>query len=211
MGNNKRNFQYAFYVDGQSGNKGETMKNDMKRIILILAFILCFGISACGRGSSDGYDAEDSEDHRGSGENESVVYGSTDDGQDKESAEIDNDNPAKQLGYSSIEEMRIQEHEIIASDDSDNTVAEGYWYPDGNRNSLTYIKIQRDTLYWYEFNPEQGDVQVGEADGIVFKLGSKRRLKSGKTLTYTDTSKLNFEECKICFEDDAIEYYWREK
>lgn len=187
------------------------MKNDMKRIILILAFILCFGISACGRGSSDGYDAEDSEDHRGSGENESVVYGSTDDGQDKESVEIDKDNPAKQLGYSSIEEMRIQEHEIIASDDSDNTVAEGYWYPDGNRNSLTYIKIQRDTLYWYEFNPEQGDVQVGEADGIVFKLGSKRRLKSGKTLTYTDTSKLNFEECKICFEYDATEYYWRER
>lgn len=74
------------------------------------------------------------------------------------------DNPAKQLGYSSIEEMRIQEHEIIASDDSDNTVAEGYWYPDGNRNSLSYIKIQRDTLYWYEFNPEQGDVQVGEAE-----------------------------------------------
>ena len=191
--------------------RGETMKNDMKRIILILAFILCFGISACGRGSSDGYDAEDSEDHRGSGENESVVYGSTDDGQDKESVEIDKDNPAKQLGYSSIEEMRIQEHEIIASDDSDNTVAEGYWYPDGNRNSLTYIKIQRDTLYWYEFNPEQGDVQVGEADGIVFKLGSKRRLKSGKTLTYTDTSKLNFEECKICFEYDATEYYWRER
>ena len=78
--------------------RGETMKNDMKRIILILAFILCFGISACGRGSSDGYDAEDSEDHRGSGENESVVYGSTDDGQDKESVEIDKDNPAKQLG-----------------------------------------------------------------------------------------------------------------
>ena len=73
------------------------MKNDMKRIILILAFILCFGISACGRGSSDGYDAEDSEDHRGCGENESVVYGSTDDGQDKESVEIDKDNPAKQL------------------------------------------------------------------------------------------------------------------
>ena len=40
---------------------------------------------------------EDSEDHRGSGENESVVYGSTD-GQDKESVEIDKDNPAKRLG-----------------------------------------------------------------------------------------------------------------
>ena len=68
-----------------------------KRIILILAFILCLGFLPVGRGSSDGYDAEDSEDHRGSGENESVVYGSTDDGQDKESVEIDKDNPAKQL------------------------------------------------------------------------------------------------------------------
>ena len=140
------------------------MKNCKKMIVLIMVFALCFGLSACVGGSSDGYDAADSEDYRGSGENESVVYGSTDDGQDKESAEIDKDNPAKQLGYSSIEEMRIQEHEIIASDDSDNTVAQGYWYPDGNRNSLTYIKIQRDTLYWYEFNPEQGDVQVGEAE-----------------------------------------------
>lgn len=191
--------------------RGETMKNDMKRIILILAFILCFGLSACGGGGSDNNDTVENEDDRRSDGSESDIYDSTDTVQYMASMESAEDNPAKQLGYSSIEEMRIQEHEIIASDDSDNTVAEGYWYPDGNRNSLTYIKIQRDTLYWYEFNPEQGDVQVGEADGIVFKLGSKRRLKSGKTLIYTDTSKLNFEDCKICFEDDATEYYWRER
>ena len=43
------------------------------------------------------------------------------------------DNPAEQLGYDSIEDMRTQEHEIISSDDNDNTVAEGYWYPDGDR------------------------------------------------------------------------------
>ena len=192
-------------------NRGKIMQKCKKMMALIMVFALCFGLSACGGGGSDNNDTVENEDDRCSDGSESDVYGSTDDGQDKESAEIDKDNPAKQLGYSSIEEMRVQEHEIIASDDSDNTVAEGYWYPDGNRNSLTYIKIQRDTLYWYEFNPEQGDVQVGEADGIVFKLGSKRRLKSGKTLTYTDTSKLNFEECKICFEYDATEYYWRER
>ena len=187
------------------------MKECKKMIVLIMVFALCFGFSACGGGGSDNNDTVENEDDRGSGGSESDIYDSTDTVQYMASMESDHDNPAKQLGYSSIEEMRIQEHEIIASDDSDNTVAEGYWYPDGNRNSLTYIKIQRDTLYWYEFNPEQGDVQVGEADGIVFKLGSKRRLKSGKTLTYTDTSKLNFEECKICFEDDATEYYWRER
>lgn len=187
------------------------MKECKKMIVLIMVFALCFGFSACGGGGSDNNDTVENEDDRGSGGSESDIYDSTDTVQYMASMESDNDNLAKQLGYSSIEEMRIQEHEIIASDDSDNTVAEGYWYPDGNRNSLTYIKIQRDTLYWYEFNPEQGDVQVGEADGIVFKLGSKRRLKSGKTLTYTDTSKLNFEECKICFEHDATEYYWRER
>lgn len=192
-------------------NRGKIMQKCKKMMALIMVFALCFGLSACGGGGSDNNDTVENEDDRGSGGSESDIYDSTDTVQYMASMESDNDNSAKQLGYSSIEEMRIQEHEIIASDDSDNTVAEGYWYPDGNRNSLTYIKIQRDTLYWYEFNPEQGDVQVGEADGIVFKLGSKRRLKSGKTLTYTDTSKLNFEECKICFEDDAIEYYWREK
>ena len=187
------------------------MKKCKKMIILIMVLALCFGFSACSGGGSDNNDTVENEDDRGSGGSESDIYDSTDTVQYMASMEFDEDNPAKQLGYGSIEEMRVQEHEIIASDDSDNTVAEGYWYPDGNRNSLTYIKIQRDTLYWYEFNPEQGDVQVGEADGIVFKLGSKRWLKSGKTLTYTDTSKLNFEECKICFEDDATEYYWRER
>lgn len=188
------------------------MKNWKKNIVFIVGLVLCFGFSACSdRSNNDDGNAVGIEDYGDSGGSESIVYDSVDEEKYRESLELDKDNPAKQLGYSSIEEMRIQEHEIIASDDSDNTVAEGYWYPDGNRNSLIYIKIQRDTLYWYEFNPEQGDVQVGEADGIVFKLGSKRRLKSGKTLTYTDTSKLNFEDCKICFEDDATEYYWQER
>lgn len=192
-------------------NRGKIIQKCKKMMALIMVFALCFGLSACGGGGNDNNDTVENEDDRCSDGSESDIYDSTDTVQYMASMESAEDNPAKQLGYSSIEEMRVQEHEIIASDDSDNTVAEGYWYPDGNRNSLTYIKIQRDTLYWYEFNPEQGDVQVGEADGIVFKLGSKRRLKSGKTLTYTDTSKLNFEECKICFEYDATEYYWRER
>ena len=67
-----------------AGNRGKVMKNCKKMIVLIMVFALCFGLSACVGGSSDGYDAADSEDYRGSGENESVVYGSTDDGQDKE-------------------------------------------------------------------------------------------------------------------------------
>lgn len=131
-------------------NRGKIMQKCKKMMALIMVFALCFGLSACGGGGSDNNDTVENEDDRCSDGSESDIYDSTDTVQYMASMESAEDNPAKQLGYSSIEEMRVQEHEIIASDDSDNTVAEGYWYPDGNRNSLTYIKIQRDTLYWYD-------------------------------------------------------------
>ena len=110
-----------------------------------------------------------------------------------------------------LEDMRTQEHEIISSDDNDNTVAEGYWYPDGERSSSLYFMVQRDTIYWYEFNPGQGDVQVGEPDGIVLKLGNKRRLQSGQTFQYTTSRGLDMSYSKICFEGDTTEYFWRER
>lgn len=66
------------------------------------------------------------------------------------------DNPAKQLGYDSIEDMRTQEHEIISSDDNDNTVAEGYWYPDGDRSSSLYFMVQRDTITGMNLNRSRG-------------------------------------------------------
>ena len=49
------------------------MKNDMKRIILILAFILCFGISACGSGSSDSIAASSEETENAEGDSEELV------------------------------------------------------------------------------------------------------------------------------------------
>ena len=67
--------------------------------------------------------------------------------------------------------------------------------------------VQRDTIYWYEFNPGQGDVQVGEPDGIVLKLGNKRRLQSGQTFQYTTSRGLDMSYSKICFEGDTTEYF----
>ena len=145
------------------------MKDWKKCTAFLLALVICLGLAACGVGSSEG----EREDYYTPGVIEDTDYDFTD------------DNPAEQLGYDSIEDMRTQEHEIISSDDNDNTVAEGYWYPDGDRSSSLYFMVQRDTIYWYEFNPGQGDVQVGEPDGIVLKLGNKRRLQSGQTFQYT--------------------------
>ena len=171
------------------------MKGWNKSMVFLLAQVTCLSLAACGVSSSEG----ENEDYYIHGEIEDTNYDFTD------------DNPAEQLGYDSIEDMRTQEHEIISSDDNDNTVAEGYWYPDGDRSSPLYFMVQRDTIYWYEFDPEQGDVQVGAPDGIVLKLGIKRRLESGQTFQYTTSRGLDMSYSKICFEGDTTEYFWRER
>ena len=71
--------------------------------------------------------------------------------------------------------------------------------------------VQRDTLYWYEFDPEQGDIQLGDPDGVVLKSGNKRRLQSGQTFQYTTSSGLDMSYSKICFKGDTTEYFWRER
>ena len=171
------------------------MKGWKKCMVFLLALGMCLGLAACGAGNSE----DESEDY--------YTPGAVED--------IDDDfidgNPLEQLGYDSIEDMRTQEHEIISTDDGDNTVAEGYWYPDGDRSSLVYFMAQRDTIYWYEFDPEQGDVQVGDPDGIVLKLGNKRRLQSGQTFQYTTSRGLDMSYSKICFEGDTTEYFWRDR
>ena len=169
------------------------MKSWKKWTVVLQALGICIGLAACGVGNSE------SEDYYTPGVVEDTDHDFTD------------EHPAEQLGYDSIEDMRTQEHEIIATDDNDNTVAEGYWYPDGDRNSPVYFMAQRDTIYWYEFDPEQGDVQVGAPDGIVLKLGNKRRLQSGQTFQYTTSRGLDMSYSKICFKGDTTEYFWRER
>ena len=155
------------------------MKDWKKCTAFLLALVICLGLAACGVGSSEG----EREDYYTPGVIEDTDYDFTD------------DNPAEQLGYDSIEDMRTQEHEIISSDDNDNTVAEGYWYPDGDRSSSLYFMVQR----------------AGEPDGIVLKLGNKRRLQSGQTFQYTTSRGLDMSYSKICFEGGTTEYFWRER
>lgn len=171
------------------------MKGWKKSTIFLPALVISLSLAACGMGSSE----DESKNYYTPGAIEDTDYDLTD------------DNPAEQLGYDSLEDMRTQEHEIISSDDSDNTVAEGYWYPDGDRNSSIYFMVQRDTLYWYEFDPEQGDIQLGDPDGVVLKSGNKRRLQSGQTFQYTTSSGLDMSYSKICFKGDTTEYFWRER
>lgn len=48
---------------------------------------------------------------------------------------------------------------------------------------------------------------MGEPDGIVLKLGNKRRLQSGQTFQYTTSRGLDMSYSKICFEGDTTEYF----
>lgn len=83
------------------------MKGWKKCTVFMLALVICLSIAACGDSSNEA----DSEDYRAPGPIEDADYDFAD------------DDPAEQLGYDSIEDMRTQEHEIISSDDNDNTVA----------------------------------------------------------------------------------------
>ncbi len=99
------------------------MKGWKKCMVFLLAQVICLSLAACGVGSSEG----ESEDYYIPGVIEDTDYDFTD------------DNLAEQLGYDSIEDMRTQEHESISSDDNDNTAAEEYWYPDGDRSSPSIL------------------------------------------------------------------------
>lgn len=99
------------------------MKGWKKCMVFLLALGICIGLAACGAANSEG----ESEDYYTPGVVKDTDHDFTD------------EHPAEQLGYDSIEDMRTQEHEIIATDDNDNTVAEGYWYPDGDRKALSIL------------------------------------------------------------------------
>lgn len=80
------------------------------------------------------------------------------------------DEAVKLLGYDSLADMRTEEHpDIIFRDYSDEYEREkhdgyyelyGYWYPNGDRNSLEYFSISDQVFHWYKFDPEKGDVET---------------------------------------------------
>ena len=46
-------------------------------------------------------------------------------------------------------------HEYLDSNDPVSQGIEGYWYPDGDRESTEYFSIYNGTLYFYKFDPNR--------------------------------------------------------
>lgn len=138
------------------------------------------------------------------------------------------DEAVKSLGYDSLADMREKNNsDIIFHDYSDEYEWQqqeafyklyGYWYPNGDRNSLTYIGITNQEFMWYQFDPEQGDVQLGKMRLSAVSGAASRRtftLADGNKFTVELTSLLDelskgtltFEDCTKQYSDD-VEYYY---
>lgn len=81
------------------------------------------------------------------------------------------DEAVKELGYDSLAEMRTELNPDISFrdyDDDESAQAKqdgfdriyGYWYPDGDRNSIEYFSLSERTFHWYRFVPGRGDVEM---------------------------------------------------
>lgn len=74
---------------------------------------------------------------------------------------------ANALGYNSLAEMRTDRNpDISFMNFTDEDYPEyyklyGYWYPNGDRNSVEYFAFSDEEIRWYRLDPEQGgDVEV---------------------------------------------------
>ena len=128
------------------------------------------------------------------------------------------------LGYDSLKDMRTKENpDISFKDYNDEYEREkhsafydlyGYWYPNGDINSLKYIGITDQELIWYQFDPEQGDVEVeklriSSASGGTFQCSFTLADGNSFTVERTDLllalydGKLTFEDCTKQYCDSA--------
>ena len=141
------------------------------------------------------------------------------------------DAAVKSLGYKSLEQMRTKKNNDIRfnnnADEYERQKHEafyelyGYWYPNGDRNSLKYIGITNQEFMWYQFDPEQGDVQLGKlrllaSSGGVYRItftladNNKFTVEYEHLLQDLSEGKLTFENCDKQYSDN-VEYYYSKR
>lgn len=137
------------------------------------------------------------------------------------------DEAVKLLGYDSLADMRTKRNPNITAGEYEREWQAayyelyGYWYPNGDRNSLTYIAITDEEFMWYQFDPEQGDVQLGKlrlaacSGGryqSIFTLADGNKFTVERTSVFHELSQgtLTFEDCTKEYSDN-VEYYYSKR
>lgn len=127
----------------------------------------------------------------------------------------------RKLGFDSLTEMRMQEHpDLTVSIDYTVYPEEepnreiyalyGYWYPDGDQNSLTYFSVSDMGVQWYSFDPEKGDVQT-DNQRITGRVLQRYKLSDGRSFTVEGCALevltgLNVDTGWLTFNDDDTKY-----
>ena len=122
----------------------------------------------------------------------------------------------RKLGFDSLTEMRMQEHpDLTVSIDYTVYPEEepnreiyalyGYWYPDGDQNSLTYFSVSDMGVQWYSFNPEKGDVQT-DNQRITGRVLQRYKLSDGRSFTVEGSALEVLDTGWLTFDDDDTKY-----
>ena len=127
----------------------------------------------------------------------------------------------RKLGFDSLTEMRMQEHpDLTVSIDYTVYPEEepnreiyalyGYWYPDGDQNSLTYFSVSDMGVQWYSFDPEKGDVQT-DNQRITGRVLQRYKLSDGRSFTVEGCALevltgFNVDTGWLTFDDDDTKY-----
>lgn len=128
----------------------------------------------------------------------------------------------QQLGYDSLADMRTQEHPdlgvsidyyVYPEEEPNRDIYElyGYWYPEGDRNSLEYFSISDEGVQWYSFDPEKGDV-LTDSQRITSRILKTYNLSDGRSFTVGGSvvaeliTGLSISTGSLCFDDDSTEY-----
>lgn len=108
------------------------------------------------------------------------------------------------LGYESLEQMRRYNHTVYDIEKAYFVKLTGYWYPEKDRNSRTYLVVdEQDVMRWFTFQEGKGDVETA-FQRVSSAKGNHYRLSDGRSFTMKESMREN----TLQFDGEETVYYW---
>lgn len=108
------------------------------------------------------------------------------------------------LGYESLEQMRRYNHTVYDIEKAYFVKLTGYWYPEKDRNSRTYLVVdEQDVMRWFTFQEGKGDVETA-FQRVSSAKGNHYSLSDGRSFTMKES----MQENTLQFDGEETVYYW---
>ena len=100
--------------------------------------------------------------------------------------------------------MRRYNHTVYDIEKAYFVKLTGYWYPEKDRNSRTYLVVdEQDVMRWFTFQEGKGDVEIA-FQRVSSAKGNHYRLSDGRSFTMKESMREN----TLQFDGEETVYYW---